>query len=141
MPNLCGEPLGFHKEPRLISKTKGIVIQWIKRLPLFWIAVLSCMTSVLVIVAVLQYRWTKQLSVASEARLASTLQPLMIGWHLDFYRELSAICVALQVGPDSGARGRLRRRAGAIATYFGKLAGLDPRGRRRSGVTPETGAE
>ena len=28
----------------------------------------------------------------------------MIGWHLDFYRELSAICVALQVGPDSGAR-------------------------------------
>jgi signal transduction histidine kinase len=62
------------------------------------------MISVLVIVAVLQYRWTKQLSVASEARLATTLQPLMIGWHLDFYRELSAICVALQVGPDSGAR-------------------------------------
>jgi signal transduction histidine kinase len=88
----------------LISKTKGIVLQWMKRLPLFWIAVLSCMTSVLVIVAVLQYRWTKQLSVASEARLATTLQPLMIGWHLDFYRELSAICVALQVGPDSGAR-------------------------------------
>jgi signal transduction histidine kinase len=62
------------------------------------------MVSVLVIVAVLQYRWTKQLSVASEARLATTLQPLMVGWHLDFYGELSAICVALQVGPDSGAR-------------------------------------
>jgi signal transduction histidine kinase len=62
------------------------------------------MTSVLIIVAVLQYRWTKQLSVASEARLGTPLQPLMIGWHLDFYGELSAICVALQVGPDSGAR-------------------------------------
>jgi len=73
-------------------------------LPLFWIAILSCMVSVLIIVAVLQYRWTKQLSVASEARLATTLQPLMVGWHLDFYGELSAICVALQVGPDSGAR-------------------------------------
>ena len=73
-------------------------------MPLFWIAILSCMVSVLIIVAVLQYRWTKQLSVASEARLATTLQPLMVGWHLDFYGELSAICVALQVGPDSGAR-------------------------------------
>src|ERR1700739_4794533 len=27
----------------------------------------------------------------------------MVGWHLDFYGELSAICVAMQVGPDSGA--------------------------------------
>jgi signal transduction histidine kinase len=62
------------------------------------------MAAVLSIVVVLQYRWTKQLSEASEARLATSLQPLMVGWHLDFYGELSAICVALQVGPDSGAR-------------------------------------
>lgn len=88
----------------MIFATQGIVFQRIKRLPLFWIVVLPCMTSVLIIVAVLQYRWTKQLSVASEARLTTPLQPLMIGWHLDFYGELSAICVALQVGPDSGAR-------------------------------------
>jgi signal transduction histidine kinase len=94
----------FRMERLLISATPAILFQWIKRLPLFWIAVLSCMTSVLIIVAVLQYRWTKQLSVASEARLGTPLQPLMIGWHLDFYGELSAICVALQVGPDSGAR-------------------------------------
>src|SRR5467141_4387005 len=96
--------LNFHRERPLISATQGIVFQWIKRLPLFWITVLSCMTSVLIIVAVLQYRWTKQLTVTSEARLTIHLQPLMIGWHLDFYGELSAICVALQVGPDSGAR-------------------------------------
>jgi signal transduction histidine kinase len=87
-----------------ISRTKQIVYEWLKRLPLFWITILSCMTSVLIIVVALQYRWTKQLSEASEARLTTTLQPLMIGWHLDFYGELSAICVALQVGPDSGAR-------------------------------------
>jgi signal transduction histidine kinase len=54
-------------------------------------------------VGVLQYRWTKELSVAAEARIGSTLQPLILGWHLDFYGELSAICVALQVGPDAGA--------------------------------------
>jgi signal transduction histidine kinase len=73
-------------------------------LSLFWIAVLSGMASLLIIVAVLQYRWTRQLSVAAEVGIGSNLQPLMIGWHLDFYGELSAICVALQVGPDSGAR-------------------------------------
>jgi signal transduction histidine kinase len=96
--------LNFNRERPLIFATHGIVFQWIKRLPLFWITVLSCMTSVLIIVAVLQYRWTKQLSVTSEARLTTHLQPLMIGWHLDFYGELSAICVALHIGPDSGAR-------------------------------------
>jgi signal transduction histidine kinase len=74
-----------------------------KKLPLFWIVVLSGMSSLLIIVAVLQYRWTKQLSEATEARIGSTLQPLMIGWQLDLYGGLSAICVALQVGPDSGA--------------------------------------
>src|SRR5258708_37318163 len=96
--------LNFHRERPLISVTQGVVFQWIKRLPLFWIAVLSGMTSLLIMVAVLQYRWTKQLSVATQDRIGSNLQPLMLGWHLDFYGELSAICVALQVGPDAGAR-------------------------------------
>jgi signal transduction histidine kinase len=86
------------------SGTRGIGDRGIRKFPLFWIAVLSGMASLLVMVAVLQYRWTKQLSVAAEARIGSTLQPLMLGWHLDFYGELSAICVALQVGPDAGAR-------------------------------------
>jgi signal transduction histidine kinase len=72
-------------------------------LPIFWIAVIFAMASLLVMVGVLQYRWTKELSVATQARIGSTLQPLMLGWHLDFYGELSAICVALQVGPDAGA--------------------------------------
>jgi len=61
------------------------------------------MASLLVMVGVLQYRWTKELSEAAEARIGSTLKPLMLEWHLDLYGELSAICVAMQVGPDSGA--------------------------------------
>src|SRR6266567_3845867 len=86
------------------SRTKGVGDWGTREFPLFWIAVISGMASLLVMVAVLQYRWTRQLSVAAEARIGSTLQPMMLGWHLDFYGELSAICVALQVGPDSGAR-------------------------------------
>jgi signal transduction histidine kinase len=87
-----------------MSITKKIGV-WIvgRKLPLFWIGILSGMSSLLIIVAGLQYRWTKQLSEATEARIGSTLQPLMIGWQLDLYGGLSAICVALQVGPDSGA--------------------------------------
>jgi len=86
------------------SRTQRIGDRGIRKLPLFWIAVLTGMASLLIMVAVLQYRWTKELSVATEARIGGTLQPLMLGWHLDFYSELSAICVALQVGPDAGAR-------------------------------------
>ena len=84
-------------------RTKGFGDRGIRKFPVFWIAVLPGVASLLIMVAVLQYRWTKELSVAAEARIGSTLQPLMVGWHLDFYGELSAICVAMQVGPDSGA--------------------------------------
>ncbi len=66
--------------------------------------VLLAMTALLIIVAVLQYRWTAGLNDAMEVRLGSSLQSSMTAWVLDFYGELSAICVALQVGPDSGAR-------------------------------------
>jgi signal transduction histidine kinase len=69
----------------------------------FWISVISGMASLVVMVAILQYRWTKQLIAATEADMGNSLRPLTMGWHLDFYGELSAICVALQVGPDSGA--------------------------------------
>ena len=71
---------------------------------IFWISVIAGMASLVVMVAVLQYRWTKQLIEATEAGMGNSLRPLTIGWHLDFYGELSAICVALQVGPDSGAQ-------------------------------------
>src|SRR5258708_3447889 len=83
--------------------TRRIGDRRIRSLPLFWIAVLTGLTSLLIMVAVLQYRWTKELSLATEARIGSTVQPLMVGWHLDLYGEVAAICVALQVGPDSGA--------------------------------------
>ena len=85
-------------------RTKDFGNRGIRKFPVFWVVVFSGMALLLIIVAVLQYRWTKELSVATEARLGSNLQPLMIGWHLDFYGELSAICVALRVGPGSDSR-------------------------------------
>ena len=45
-----------------------------------------------------------QIKKVSEVRVAADLESLMIKWHLDFYGEFSNVCVALQIGPDSGER-------------------------------------
>jgi signal transduction histidine kinase len=81
----------FAREPRL------------KRASLFWTSALSGMIVLLTIVAVMQYRWTAQLTEATDAKIGTDIQSVMMDWHYDFYRELSGICAALQVGPDSGA--------------------------------------
>lgn len=74
-----------------------------KRLSLSRISVLAGMVLPLVVVATLQYKWATQLSAATEVRLGNNLQLLMTRWQRDLYDELSAICIAMQVGPDSGA--------------------------------------
>jgi signal transduction histidine kinase len=61
------------------------------------------MVPLLILIAALQYRAASQLSAATQVRIGSNLQSLMTQWHLDFYGEMSTICVALQIGPDSGA--------------------------------------
>ncbi len=68
-----------------------------------WIAALCLLPCLLGLVGVMQYRATTQLSDATEARIGGNVESLMMGWQLDLYRHLSAICIALQVGPDSGA--------------------------------------
>jgi signal transduction histidine kinase len=58
----------------------------------------------LVAIGALQYRWNAQIRQATEVRMGADLESAMMNWHLDLYGEFSAICVALQIGPDSGAR-------------------------------------
>jgi len=72
--------------------------------PYFWIPVLSGIGVLLVILGTLQYRWSTQIKKVSEVRVAADLESAMIKWHLDFYGEFSNVCVALQIGPDSGER-------------------------------------
>src|SRR5207244_1985099 len=86
------------------SATEGIRKVGSTSSSLFWGAILSGMAALLGIVAVLQYRSNIQLSTAAEIRAGSNLQSLMMNWGLDFYGELSTVCIALQVGPDSGER-------------------------------------
>jgi signal transduction histidine kinase len=69
-----------------------------------WVAVLCGIAILLVAIAALQYRWNAQIRQATEVRMGADLESAMMNWHLDLYGEFSAICVALQIGPDSGAR-------------------------------------
>ena len=85
------------------SNSSAIEAAEARRSSIFRIAVLSGMALLWVIVATLQYRWATQLSAATEVRIGSNLQSLMTTWHRELYDELSAICIAMQVGPDSGA--------------------------------------
>ena len=60
---------------------------------------------VVIVLGVLQYRWSNQVSEATSIRLADSLQMSMINWHLDFFRAFSEICVALRVDPESNTPG------------------------------------
>lgn len=91
----------MRSSPSVKSKTTERV--GVRLSSVFRIAVLSGMALLWVIVAVLQYKWATQLSAATEVRMGSNLQSLMTRWQRDLYDEFSAVCVALQVGPDSGA--------------------------------------
>jgi signal transduction histidine kinase len=82
------------------------------------------MGAVLITLGVLQYRWSLQVSEADEARLGENLHALMMDWHLDFFREFSAIAVNLQVGPDAGAHDNWRDYLQRYAEW--RLTASDP---------------
>ncbi|HXJ86548.1 MAG TPA: HAMP domain-containing sensor histidine kinase [Candidatus Binatia bacterium] len=71
-----------------------------------WTATLIGIAILLLALALLQYRWNAQIRQAAELRAGADLESVMMKWHLDLYGELSTICVALQLGPDSGAHDR-----------------------------------
>jgi len=70
----------------------------------FWSTALIAIAALLAAVAVLQYSWIDQASTGEELRIGAELESLMMKWHGTLYGELSAICVAMRGGPDSGAR-------------------------------------
>jgi signal transduction histidine kinase len=57
-------------------------------------------TVVVILLAVLQYRWSREVSEATGVRLADTLQLSMINWHHDFLRNFSEICLTMRVDPE-----------------------------------------
>jgi hypothetical protein len=51
---------------------------------------------ILLVLATLQYRWSRQVGEAVRERFGSTLKASMLDWHLDLLRELSGVCMAVR---------------------------------------------
>ncbi len=70
----------------------------------FTIAMVIPAAIVVIVLAMLQYRWSNQVSEDTSIRLADSLQMSMINWHLDLFRDFSEICVSMQVEPGGGSQ-------------------------------------
>jgi signal transduction histidine kinase len=70
---------------------------------LFWWVAVPVLATVLAALAVLQYRWSEQVSAATRAQMQSGLQTSLLGFRMDLARELGAACVELRMAAgDSG---------------------------------------
>lgn len=66
---------------------------------LVWFAV-PVLAAVLIVLAVMQYRWSAQVSAATKAQMQSSLQNSLMGLRQDFSRELGALCVEVRSAFD-----------------------------------------
>lgn len=66
---------------------------------LVWFAV-PLLAAVLIVLAVLQYRWSLQVSAATKAQMQSSLQNSLMSLRQDFSRELGALCVEVRSAFD-----------------------------------------
>ncbi|HEY6308316.1 MAG TPA: HAMP domain-containing sensor histidine kinase [Candidatus Angelobacter sp.] len=71
---------------------------------LFWWLLVPALAAVLVALAIMQYRWSNQVSAATKAQMQSSLQTSMTGFRQDLSREIGAACLELRSAADgSGA--------------------------------------
>jgi two-component system, OmpR family, sensor histidine kinase SenX3 len=59
-------------------------------------AVVFALAAVLLALALLQYRWSREVSAAASARMQANLQLSMVAFRQDLYRELAAVCGVFQ---------------------------------------------
>jgi signal transduction histidine kinase len=65
-----------------------------------WIAV-PALAAVLAILALLQYRWSGQVSTATKAQMQSNLQTSLLGFRQDVARELASACLEIKPALDA----------------------------------------
>src|SRR5215469_3574341 len=75
------------------------------------------LAAVLISLAVLQYRWAREVSDAANTRLQANLQSSMLGWRDDLYRELAGVFSALQASPARTLPDRAREYAQQFQTW------------------------
>ncbi|HEX7285380.1 MAG TPA: HAMP domain-containing sensor histidine kinase [Candidatus Angelobacter sp.] len=84
-------------------------MRWKERLQ--WYVVVLALTAVLIVLAAMQYRWSKEVSQAASERMELDLESTMMRWRDDLYREIAGFCLRLQMDPQAQARERRRQYA------------------------------
>jgi signal transduction histidine kinase len=69
-------------------------------------AIVVALAAVLLVLAVVQYRWSSQVSEVARMRMKANLQASLMGFRQDLYHELSGVCLALRAGPLSAPEER-----------------------------------
>lgn len=67
------------------------------------ITLVAVLALVLVLLAVLQYRWSLEISRAERTRIAASLNTSVNTFRQEFYRELTQVSTAFHSGPEPGA--------------------------------------
>jgi two-component system, OmpR family, sensor histidine kinase SenX3 len=78
---------------------------------LFSYSLVLVMTAVLVTLAVLQYRWSNQVSQATSERMEADLQTTLMRLREDLYRDIAGFCFRLDIDPEADAEERQRQYA------------------------------
>lgn len=76
------------------------------------------LAAILVVLAVLQFRWSRQISDADAARIRGRLQSSLLSFRQDLQRELGAICFPFQSVSDMGSGDILNGYADAYRMWF-----------------------
>ena len=75
----------------------------VKERILRWIAV-PALAAVLAVLAVLQYKWSGQVSTATRTQIQSNLETSLLGFRQDVGRELTSPCVEIRAGMDASPK-------------------------------------
>lgn len=67
---------------------------------LFWWVAVPALAGVLVALAIMQYRWSEEVSAATRAQMQSSLRRSMQGFRQDLAKELGAVCIELRSATD-----------------------------------------
>lgn len=67
---------------------------------LFWWVSVPALAAVLIALAVMQYRWSGEVSAATKAQMQSSLQTSMMGFRQDLAREMGEVCLELRSAAD-----------------------------------------
>ena len=64
-----------------------------------WSAVVAGLAVILIVLAVLEYRWSKDVSEAASVRMHASLQSSVMAFRQDLYRELASYLPAVAAHP------------------------------------------